>query len=271
MRAWDFSPGCAKAHDLCVVGTPPLRTASSNSDILAGIYISNAMPRLYTDIGECIYCGETESPLTREHVLPRGLGGSIAPHGHHEALVLQRASCESCRQITEQIEDECLRSRFWPIRSRLKLNRKDRRPSHVPIHLELADGTTEVRNVEPETAHAAILMTHFDKAEVLDLRQRSQMPRIKAIFPPEFGVPASQHGAVKVGIKGRANNPRFAQMLAKIGLGVVVAESGADGFHPLVRDFIRFLPNDYRHWVGGNGVQNTICLVMLCTVSEPAL
>lgn len=26
---------------------------------------------------------------------------------------------------------------------------------------------------------------------------------------------------------------------------------GVKGFHPLVRDFIRFLPNDYRHWVGG--------------------
>jgi hypothetical protein len=45
--------------------------------------------------------------------------------------------------------------------------------------------------------------------------------------------------------------PRFAQLLAKIGLGVAVAEFGPRGFHPLVRDFIRFLPNSYRHWVGG--------------------
>jgi hypothetical protein len=209
------------------------------------------MARLHTDVGKCIYCAGTKPPLTREHVLPRGLGGSIAPEGKHEALVLQRASCESCRRMTQQIEDECLRGRFWPIRSHLKLDRKDRRPSHVRIQLEFTDGTIEARRVKPETAHAAILMTHFDKAEVLDFRQRSQMPRIKTIFPPEFSIPASKHGAAKVGVQAKADNPRFAQMLAKIGLGLAVAEYGVDGFHPLVRDFIRFLPNDYRHWVGG--------------------
>jgi hypothetical protein len=204
---------------------------------------------LHTDIGQCIYCGETNPPLTREHVLPRGLGGFRAPTGYHEALVLRRASCGPCQQITQQIEHECLTQMLWPIRSRLKFDRKDRRPSHVPIQLLLADGSTITRNVEPELAHAPIVVTHFDKAEVLG--KRSYSPRTTVVFPPQFHVSARQHGAKGIGLSARENRPRFAQMLAKIGLGLAVAQFGLKGFHPLVREFIRFLPNDYRHWVGG--------------------
>jgi hypothetical protein len=96
------------------------------------------LPNSHTNVGQCIYCGEASSPLTREHVLPRGLGGFKSPAGSSNALVLQQASCESCQVITQSIEDDCLSGQFWPIRSRLKFNRKDRRPLSVPVQLVLA-------------------------------------------------------------------------------------------------------------------------------------
>jgi len=47
------------------------------------------MNGLFSDIGACIYCGDKALPLSREHVLPRGLGGSMSPDGYSDALVLQ--------------------------------------------------------------------------------------------------------------------------------------------------------------------------------------
>ena len=49
------------------------------------------------DVGECIYCGDTKPPLTREHILPRGLGGELSPVALHQALVLRQASCSRCQ------------------------------------------------------------------------------------------------------------------------------------------------------------------------------
>jgi hypothetical protein len=60
-------------------------------------------------IGACIYCNSTEPPLTQEHVLPKGLAGFKAPIGHHEAIILRKASCEKCREITRVIEGDCMR------------------------------------------------------------------------------------------------------------------------------------------------------------------
>lgn len=45
-------------------------------------------------IGKCIYCGSTDN-LTREHVVPRGLGGP---------WLLLKASCKKCARITSDFE-----------------------------------------------------------------------------------------------------------------------------------------------------------------------
>src|ERR1700681_3245115 len=79
------------------------------------------------NVGVCIYCGDTTPPLTREHILPRGLGGNVAPHGQTQALVLQKATCEQCRLITSRLEEECLRPMMNYARARLGLKRKDRK------------------------------------------------------------------------------------------------------------------------------------------------
>src|SRR5687767_8158480 len=97
------------------------------------------------DVGFCIYCGSRKPPLTREHVLPRGLGGNEAPRGRSHALVLRHATCEKCREITREVEEICLLGPLLPIRRVLGLTRKDRRTPTSPILVRHADGreTTE--------------------------------------------------------------------------------------------------------------------------------
>jgi hypothetical protein len=201
-------------------------------------------------VGRCIYCGTTAGKLTREHVMPRGLGGYMSPQGSHQAFVLNEASCEQCRETTRAIEEECLTRMFPHARAKLGMRRKDRRPSLVEVEAVLPDGTTEMRQVPPSDALGAIVIPRFDHAEVLGVRTSAHAD-LEFFFPPELK--ASKHamaGITKMGIRCTANIPRFAQLLAKISLGAAVATFGMDGFHPLIRDFIRFLPNDYRRWVG---------------------
>lgn len=50
--------------------------------------------------GACIYCGTRDGRLTDEHVVPKGLGGT---------LVLPQASCDDCARLTSQFEMRVLR------------------------------------------------------------------------------------------------------------------------------------------------------------------
>jgi hypothetical protein len=57
------------------------------------------------------------------------------------------------------------------------------------------------------------------------------------------------HGAI--GVRLSIDPMMFAQMLAKIALGLAVAHLGITGFEPLVREMIVSAPETYGHWVGG--------------------
>ena len=50
---------------------------------------------MYAPVGKCIYCGSTQEPLTREHIIPLSLGGS---------LVLPRATCHTHANTTSTFE-----------------------------------------------------------------------------------------------------------------------------------------------------------------------
>lgn len=119
------------------------------------------------NIGLCIYCGDQAPPLSREHVLPRGLGGGDSPEGHSTALVLQKASCEKCRQITQTIEGECLRNMMDFARARLGLKRKDRRKSKMKAFLDLPDGSREERYIESNDILGPVVLPSFYEAGAL--------------------------------------------------------------------------------------------------------
>jgi hypothetical protein len=140
---------------------------------------------------------------------------------------------------------------YGQIRTRLGFRRKDRKPDRFILTAEMPNGSIEKREIDPKEVHAPIVIPHFNGPRVLG--RKAGPADTPVIWPPEFGASAkAKEGGGKIGYKIQANMPRFGQMLAKIGLGVAVSHFGVRGFHPLVRDFIRFLPNDYFHWVGGS-------------------
>lgn len=207
------------------------------------------MKGLRLSVGACIYCEASGSALTREHVLPRGLGGNDAPDAFADALVLQSASCQVCQKVTQRIEEACLVAMMGPARARLGLRRRDRSRSTTTAHVDRHDGSSEDREVAWDEVPGALALPSFYEAPIL---RGAPVPE----FPPcdyQFRVVAPARGmpddARRIGVSLVADSIMFARMLAKIGLGVAVARIGMQGYEPLVRELI--LSGSDKHGVVG--------------------
>lgn len=80
----------------------------------------------FKPVGACIYCGATQGRLTEEHIVPKGLGGT---------LVLPDSSCDPCAKLTSQFEMKVLRGFLDRGRQSLgiKGRKSHRRPATEPI------------------------------------------------------------------------------------------------------------------------------------------
>jgi hypothetical protein len=107
-------------------------------------------PKVYRPVGRCVYCGRDGSPdgLSTEHIVAYGLTGSG---------LLPKASCASCRDITGQIEQTCLRVNFidYRVHGKLATRRPKERPTVLPVRLTI-DGKTHTQHV-PVDQHPALL------------------------------------------------------------------------------------------------------------------
>ena len=82
--------------------------------------------RTYAPVNYCIYCGDTNPPLTDEHIVPFALGGK---------LVLPKASCTKCQEVTKGITQTVARSMYGNLR--MRLDAPTRRPKDRPTKLPL--------------------------------------------------------------------------------------------------------------------------------------
>lgn len=196
------------------------------------------MNDLFLNVGVCIYCGDSTSVLTREHVIPRGLGGNQPPSDLPNALVLQNASCHSCQKITQRVEEVCLVSMMGPGRARLGLRRKDRSSEKGSIHVDRLDGFMEVRGVAWDEVPGVVTTVSFYEAPVLTGGPVPEIPPCDYFFhllAPAGDMPSDCR---RLGVSLTADSRMFARMLAKIALGLAVARLGLQGYEPLVRDLI---------------------------------
>ena len=208
------------------------------------------MPRsVLTDIGFCIYCGSTAPPLTREHVMPRGLGGNVPPGDSSEAMVLKKATCEPCRRITQRIEERCLLDMFGPARKRLGLNRKDRDTGQHEASIDRADGTSETMDVDYAHIPGALVLPSYRMASLFLKEGEWRGPDLKMLITRPAKFPSDD--ITRIGVTLKCDIPLFARLLAKIAFGVAVHQIGLDSFIPTIRPLILDDDEDYRKHVGG--------------------
>lgn len=196
-------------------------------------------------VGRCIYCGDTDGPLTKEHVIPKMLRGNVT---------LPKASCEPCAKITSQIELYAGRQIFQDVR--LKLNfPMGKRPTHVPAYKDF--------NPSPELATPTLVPT-------------TKVPGVLYLLVPEpAGVitgraPGAEFEGkhfTRIISTGRDDqlgqnreHPRsyrtletsyVGRLIAKIALGIGVTSCGYDGFRSTISDVILGMDSDWPYWIGG--------------------
>lgn len=191
----------------------------------------------YPPVGQCIYCGTTEGPLRREHIVPLGLGGE---------RILPEASCIPCARLTGMVEHQCLRRMFGAIRVVADFptrNRKDR-PSKVPVKVVFRDGTPGVIEVSPDEYPPMLWLPVWPGARILrDLPDIPPDARVNDVTLWVFRIKealtefTNKHGVLDVSFN-EMNGALFSRMLAKIAYAQSVAHFGGLTFDPLVTEFI---------------------------------
>lgn len=204
-------------------------------------------------VGHCIYCGRSDLPLSCEHIVPYGLGGS---------LELPKASCHSCARITSSIERFCLRETFLQLRTRHQLptRRPKERPHSFPVQIQHLDSPALEKLIRGDQLPSrSWFLPVFDDPGFLkgsapgeELSGRDQLHIAMSNADVET-LGQLGHGTDTVSMSfGSVKLDVFARLLAKIAHVLAYALLGADGFKPYCRDLILKGTPDYRFLVGGS-------------------
>lgn len=193
-------------------------------------------PVVIGPMGRCIYGKDhATSALTREHVIPFGLGGG---------LILRDATCENCRKITHSFESTCLERHLKAVRTHEKMpsrNRK-RRPTHLPILVE-RDGIERPEMV-PIDHHPTLLILpeYLDAPGMIGARPAGHLRERDHVFHKKNDPALKKVRALLEGrsfaVDNKIHGDCYARMLAKIAHGMMVAAYGLDNVAPFLLDII---------------------------------
>ncbi len=206
---------------------------------------------VYQPVWRCIYCGiapTRKGALGKEHIIPQGLGGT---------LILPRASCRSCEDITKRFERECLRKMFREVRGHLNIPAKPRRPKQRPSEFRIGfteKGKEKARrwlDVPIEAHPFSFSLPGFPAAGILEGRKRDHKATIEKIHTY---LGQSFHQKMRhIGANAAFTLfpiGEFFQLLAKIGHAYAVAEIGLSHFSPLLVDLILGRDDHLGHHIG---------------------
>lgn len=209
-------------------------------------------------VGVCIYCLRTppEVRLTKEHVIPKGLGGN---------LVLIDASCEKCAGVTGRFEQKLLRDTFRNVRGALGISsgrRKKDRQTHAIVKRGVRPNQTEHELPFSENMpFMGVFMSTPGPPNIFHGQNAPDSPYVlNYIFPPLFkprmqALLKKQFGEGTYELLATFWDGNFCQMLAKIAHSFAVAHLGVDGFKPYLTEYIRAKdpPRDFTY-IGGQAL-----------------
>jgi hypothetical protein len=130
-------------------------------------------PKRYAPVGHCIYCGVYTKSLSKEHIIPFGLA--------EDSLVLPKASCPTCSDITRKHETIVLRTMWWTMRTRLGSPSRHEVPKDFNLHKGVVEEfqlpwITKARHIEtikvaPQEFPFAIITLKFPQPPSVFLRR----------------------------------------------------------------------------------------------------
>ncbi|HEC65641.1 MAG TPA: hypothetical protein ENI23_10115 [bacterium] len=198
-------------------------------------------------VGKCIYCRSAREPLQDEHIIPYGLEGK---------LILLKASCKECADITSRFEREVLRGPLLPIRAELGFStyHKKNRPTLFPLLIERG-GKKETLMVPIEEYFSAVILPEFKLPEDIDERPHEKGIAFIATSMGYAGKKpikelARKYNATSFFAKATYTHA-FPRFLAKMAYGFAVAKVGLNKMQKIyVLPAILGKSEDIGRWVG---------------------
>jgi hypothetical protein len=203
----------------------------------------------YPAVEHCIYCG-SRSKLGDEHIIPFALNGG---------LLLPKASCDTCANVTHRFERTVARTMLghFRIRHKVQSRRPEKRPTHVTVGTLMHDGTRGTVQVPVDEHPTMIFPYKFDQPTLLrglppDVEDFRWVP-VSVFSKAELDAfIVKYHWDRQTAVKMVPEE--FARMIAKIGYSFAVAEFGARSFRPLpqILDIILGRTKNVGYAVGGD-------------------
>jgi hypothetical protein len=185
----------------------------------------------FPPVGRCIYCGETQGEMTKEHIIPRAIGGNITLH---------KASCHKCAKVTSDIERFVCRDMLgaFRVRSGYPTKRGRKRQVEWPLAIKSSDGKVEIKSVPLSSHPVFLLLPLFPPPSILlglPPNPSQECGIWSRIFHPEV-VKSHPEGTSVGGVPYCAET--FARMLAKIAHAAAIAMYDPGTFKPFLPQMI---------------------------------
>ena len=210
--------------------------------------------------GRCIYCGEAQTKLTDEHVVPYALGANT--------VIFERASCVSCQRLIQPYEQRVLRGQLGVFRARIDAPTRNRksRPTSKRLYFFEVDGngnlmrglgskelpledlplTLSVWNLAPPRILGEGGPVEGHHGAPWTYTQREVAMKLTAQVREETG---ANHVVVRV---DEINRNDFLRFLVKTAHAFAVSEHGFGEFTPLTTDLILGKSDDLAQFIGGD-------------------
>jgi hypothetical protein len=199
----------------------------------------------------CIYCGKTEPKvkLTDEHIIPYSLGGH---------LVLPKASCKDCADITKALEGYVGRNVFQDVRIEHNFPTRNpkERPTELPVYTSVNDPQKAQAILIPTKDYpGTVMLLHPEPPGILLDRAPNTpfaiKPWITTIAPPERTQRLTAERGRTLHLK-KLEFDKFGRLIMKVALGFAVSIYGLDCFDAKdARRIILKQEPDVHRWVGG--------------------
>jgi len=205
----------------------------------------------YFEIGRCIYCGTTSHPLTKEHVVPYGLGGN--------AVILRKACCDKCRVITSKCELNPIHENWAEVRAALGFpsRKRDLAQETFCLNVELEDGLKRTLQLKGrETLGLVQFLEYSPPAFFAPSGYKSGVNVTGAklmSFGPNAGDFIREHKIKGLTLTTTSTGNDFEKMITKMAYCVVIACWGLDCFDQrYVLPTILNEKDDVGYWMGCN-------------------
>jgi len=208
--------------------------------------------------GRCIYCGDDQTKLRDEHVIPYALAANT--------MVLEKSCCETCQNIIQKYEQEVLKKQLGTFRAQVDAptRRPKDRPTHAKLHfVEVNENAEVIRDlgIRPIPIEEAPVAFHLWQSPMprrlrSPLNPEQEHGRAWSFVEPEIAVAlcrkvAEETGANHVAVKtGTVNRLHYLRSLAKTAHAFAASQLGLDAFEPFLLDLILCRSSDVAEFVG---------------------